>query len=366
MELPHTQPTDNGLPPQPGGLILSPDNTTGITKQQQEVELATMREMLEALFSRIETLQQNQAVQFAGVHDRLDAVELELPLIQEQSALRIRDLESRMGVEIEEAARIAVEELTSGLQEEVTGRFGSLMAQMENQRKELLQMRDAKKIAENKLNRAVLDIERLCGSFASHPVEDPPRFVPERPLVSERPAADTQASPYRSRVSEYIRKAAVEAVPDDSNPLIGDPGQPKADSKLEVRPHHTSVGGTRAPGTSPAHPKSADVTKPNLPEGVVPGFDDWKRQFMQDGEPLKPTLVSEGVGNTRLVVCPRCYSERTRPATRNRLDGILLLAGFTPHRCRSCAHRFYKRGSVDAHAYDESSETHSEDTVETR
>jgi len=46
--------------------------------------------MMETLFAKMETLQQNQAIQLAGVHDRLDAVELELPLIQEQGALRIR------------------------------------------------------------------------------------------------------------------------------------------------------------------------------------------------------------------------------------------------------------------------------------
>src|SRR5580658_2009296 len=70
-----------------------------------EVELATVRQMMETLFARVDALQQNQAVQLAGVHDRLDAVELEIPLIQEQSALRIRDLETRMTVEIGEAAR---------------------------------------------------------------------------------------------------------------------------------------------------------------------------------------------------------------------------------------------------------------------
>ncbi|HEY3838461.1 MAG TPA: hypothetical protein VGL72_17900, partial [Bryobacteraceae bacterium] len=227
MELPNTESPDNSQSLDPAGLVLSAENGTGIVQQPHEVELATMRRMLEALFARMEALQQNQAVQLAGVHDRLDAVELELPLIQEQCALRIRDLESRMGVEIEEATRAAVEELTSGLQEEVTGRFGSLMAHLESQRKELAQMRESKKQTESKLNRAVLDIERLCGNFGVKTAEEGQRPVAER-TPGERMGVEVPASPFRSRISEHIRKAAVEAVPDDSNPLIGDPGQVRA------------------------------------------------------------------------------------------------------------------------------------------
>ncbi len=108
-----------------------------------------MRQMMETLFSRVEALQQNQAMQFAGVHDRLDAVELELPLIQEQSALRVRDLEARMSVEIEEAARTAAEEVAAGLQEDVAGKFGSLAAQIESQSNELNQMRESKRQVES-------------------------------------------------------------------------------------------------------------------------------------------------------------------------------------------------------------------------
>ena len=79
----------------------------------------------------------------------------------------------------------------------------------------------------------------------------------------------------------------------------------------------------------------------------VPGFDDWKRQFMQAGEPLNPTLGPENIAKGKLAICPRCYSDRTRPATLTRLDGLFRLAGYYPHRCRACSHRFYKRGATD-------------------
>src|SRR5690348_16960787 len=100
MVPPNTQQPEPGQPPQ-AGLILSSLNDASLATLPPEAQLATMRQMVETLFARVETLQQNQAMQFSGVHDRLDAVELELPLIQEQSALRIRDLEERMSGEIE-------------------------------------------------------------------------------------------------------------------------------------------------------------------------------------------------------------------------------------------------------------------------
>src|SRR3954471_4518705 len=129
MGQPHTQPPENGPAFESSGLIVSFPHAAAGAKRNPDVELATMRQMIEALFNRVETLQQNQAIQLAGVHDRLDAVELEIPLIQEQSALRIRDLETRMSVEIEEAARSAVDDAKAGLHQEVEGKFGSLTTQ---------------------------------------------------------------------------------------------------------------------------------------------------------------------------------------------------------------------------------------------
>src|SRR6202789_4328032 len=93
-------------------LILSSFNANALANLPPDAELATVRQIMETLFARMDTLQQNQAIQMAGVHDRLDAVELELPIIQEQGALRIRDLEARMSAEIEEASRATVEEAT--------------------------------------------------------------------------------------------------------------------------------------------------------------------------------------------------------------------------------------------------------------
>ncbi len=358
MGEPNTHPADNREMVDPAGLVLSSSNESGMVRLPAEVELATMRQMMESLFSRVDMLQQNQAVQFAGVHDRLDAVELELPLVQEQSALRIRDLEARMSVEIEEAARAAVEEATAGLQEEVSGKFGSLASQIESQRKELTQMRDSKKLAETKLNRVVQDIERLCGNLAPRPVEE-----------VYRPVVEAPASPFRTRVAEHIRRAAVDAAPDESNPLIGDPALKKTAAEMALTGRETSAPVISAPAVStfkPTVPSIVATAKPVAAENVVPGFDDWKRQFMQDGDPLNPTLVPEGDKKCNAVVCPRGYSDRTRPATRTRLDGLFRLTGFIPHRCRSCAHRFYKRGPAGVDPLDEENSESREEILETR
>jgi hypothetical protein len=303
-----------------------------------ETQLATMRQMMETLFNRIDALQQHQAVQLAGVNDRLDAVELELPLIQEQSALRIHDLESRMSAEIEEATRAVVDELSAGFHQEVSGRLGSLVAQIENQRNELAQMRDSKKLAETKLDRVVQDIERLCGNLTPRP-----------PETSAPAAAPAQASPYRVRIAERIRKAAMEAAPEDHNPLIGQP----------------------APRVAPASPVVSQPVRPaaaaQAPEKAIPGFDDWKRRFMESNENLNAQKSAESRKH-EVIACPRCYSILTRPATPNRVDGLLRLAGMIPHRCRACSHRFYKKGvpAPDAPAEGEQAEAQSEEMMEIR
>lgn len=289
---------------------------------------------------RVDALQQNQAMQMAGVHDRLDAVELELPLIQEQGALRMRDMEVRIGVEIEQAARSAVEEATavatSVIQEEVSGRFSALAAQMEAQRADLRQMRESKMEADTRLGRAILDIERLCGNLTQGPEERPYR-IPAEPA----------ASPFRSRISEHIRKAAIDLAPGEGNPLNGDAHL----EKQELNPVTPAAAVLTAEPIASARPAATEpipstpLAKPEPPITSVPGFDAWKRQFMQDGEPLMPTLAGELGQSPANVACPRCFSDRTRPATLNRLDRILRLANVIPHRCRSCSHRFYKRGA---------------------
>jgi hypothetical protein len=291
------------------GLVVSNLDQASLAELPQEMQLATMRQMMEALFSRIEDLQQNQAVQFAGVHDRLDAVELEIPLVQEQTALRLRDLENKVSAQIEDTAN-----------------FRSLEQQIAQQRHELAQLRESREQVESRLNRAVLDIERLCGTVASRPAQAPlpPPVEPSLP-----------ASPYRSRIAEQIRKAAVSAAPDESNPLLADPAV--------KRPVSAAVVPVSAPKPEP--PK-AEAAKPAVQDKVVPGFEDWKRQFMQNGEPLQPTLHHDAAA-ARLVICPRCYSDRTRPATRTKVDALFRLTGLSPHRCKSCAHRFYKRGPAD-------------------
>ncbi len=372
-------------------LILSSFDTNALANLPPDAELTAVRQMMETLFAKMDALQQNQAIQLAGVHDRLDAVELELPMIQEQGALRIRDLEARMSLEIEEASRAAVEEATVAAQEEIAGKFKSVSAQMEAQREELTQIRESKKLAETRLDRAILDIERLCGNLAPHSDEEPHRIYAEPP-----------SSPFRSRIAEHIRKAAVDLAPGEDNPLIGDAHfkRFRADFvPITQPPAAKSVGG---PGIA-ATPKSPDLPQPvNSPvsglgrvAGVAmdskravspfvaaavspsaafrtaavgnssPGFDAWKRQFMQDGEPPQPVLSANSVSAAGAVVCPRCFSDRTRPATLNRLDRVLRLAGYFPYRCRSCADRFYKRGApAIIEAEDESAETRTSEAME--
>lgn len=197
-----------------------------------------MRQAVETLIARVEALQQRHAMQFAGVHDRLDAVELELPLIQEQSALRMRDLETRMSAEVEETARTAAEEMAARLREDVAGKFGSLTAQIESQSYELSQMRESRRLAESRLNSAIEGVERLCASLGARGAEtqygtpdgglEPGhRMEPVYPIEPVYPEsaytmAEPSTSPFRTRIAEHIRKAAVDAAPDESNPLVGD------------------------------------------------------------------------------------------------------------------------------------------------
>jgi hypothetical protein len=294
-----------------GALMLSFPDANALAHLPPQVEIATMRQMMDSLFARVDSLQQNQAIQLAGVHDRLDAVELEIPVIQEQSALRMRDLEARVSQGFEEAA--------ATLQLEVAGKFNSLAAQMEAQRDELSLLRESKKQADTRLNRAIEDIERLCSNMGE-------------PLTAYRPAA----SPIRhSRNSEHIRAPG---------PLV--PNGSAAAPKLKVQ-----------------IPEAA--AKPAPQSNTVPGFEAWKRQFMLDGEPQAPSLVSETAGH-RIVICPRCYSDRTRPATLGRLDRLFHMAGFTPHRCRSCAHRFYKRDAGESTPLDDGPPPRTPDAMETQ
>jgi hypothetical protein len=378
MDHQNTQPAEGPRIPQFGDLVLSQGHEVSLSQLPPEAQLATMRQMLETVFQRMDSLQQNQAVQFAGVHDRLDSVELELPLLQEQSALRLRDLETRVSSQIEDAAKSAVEEASAGLQREVAGKFGSLEAQIEVQRNELDQLRESRKQVESRLSRAVLDIERLCGSLGPRPAE----------VVYHPPAAEAPASQFKSRIAEHIRKAAVNAAPDESNPLVGDLLQKRSGTEREPveilsdaapqpaapkpAPNHLPVAPAAihcAPSEVSAAPSIADPN-PDAPKAVetaVSGFDDWKRQFMQDGDPLLPSLGHVAGAKAKTVVCPRCFSERTRPATRTKIDGLFRLAGFTPHRCRSCAHRFYKRGTASDESFgDDHGAPRTEEALETR
>ena len=267
MNTPHGRGDSNDL-------ALSFSDANALANLPAEVDIATMRQMMQTLVARVEALQQSQAIQMAGVHDRLDAVELEIPLVQEQTALRMRDLESRVNSGIEEAA--------ASLQSEVEDKFGALASQIDAQRDELAELRESKKQTESRLARAIADIERLCSTVRP-------------PAVSVAPVPEA-IGPARSRVAEHIR-----------------PPKP--------------------------------VFNPAVPANSSSGFEAWKRQFMQDGEPVAPVPAPDQA-NGRVTICPRCLSDRTRPAALGRLDRILHMAGFNPHRCKSCAHRFYKRDTA--------------------
>lgn len=336
-----------------GSLV--PASNGGVAVTAAEAEIVAVRQMLEMLYGRFEALQQNHARQFAGVHDRLDAVELEIPLIQESSALRIRDLEERMGSAIEEAAKAAVEDAAAGLQADFASRFGSLASQLDSQHQELLQLRDSRKSTESKLDRAIQEIERIgCvwGEQGEHQRQPRP---PELPVPT--------ASPARTRIAQHIRQAAIDLAPDVSNPLVADPPPRKLpeDAWAEAvaraaRLGHVAAAAAGQSGTPAQNPvvanspaNSASATKTSAPERSAPerrdpGFEEWKRQFMQPGEPLMPTLKSadEEKAKKGAVNCPRCDSARVRVATRNSLDELFGLIRLTPHRCRTCSHRFYK------------------------
>jgi hypothetical protein len=308
-------------------MIRSSAGANAVANVPPEVELATVRQMMQTLFSKVEALQQNQAIQMAGVHDRLDAVELELPLIQEQGALRMRDMEARMSAEIDQATH-------------------SLAARMETQQTELSQLREAKKQTETRLSQAVLDIERLCGTLAQRQEERD-----HRPFVEP-------LSPYRSRISEHIRKAALELAPNGHNvpphsPAARErqfaPSTPTIEKAVPARPPMAPLPVSQ-PAPNPPAPAAAMAAQAPIPDArpgpagnSIPDFDSWKRQFMENGDAAIPGRAPEVESGSATVICPRCNSDRTRPAASNRWDPLYRLAKLSPHRCRSCSHRFYKR-----------------------
>ena len=267
----------------PESLVPSPSSHNGVARTHADAELAAVRQMMESLYARFESLQQNHAIQFAGVHERLDAVELEIPLIQERTALGMRNIESRV--------KAGIEEVRAELQAEVSGRLGSLSAQFETQHRELSRLQEAKQVTENRLNRALQDLERLTNSMG----EQTATHQPERaPLV--RPQADPRAAPV------------------------------------------------------PAVPAPAPYAPVQSPQARVDRrFEGWKKQYMEFGESgngHQPDRQLETRPVSDILTCPRCSSIRVRPATPTGIDRLFRLAGIKPHRCRSCSHRFYKTGEV--------------------
>ena len=296
-----------------------------------------MWQIMESLFDQVQTLQQNQAIHFSSVHDRLDAVELELPLIQEQSALRIRDIEVRMTGEVQDA----VEEATSGLQNAFMGKLGSLTELIENQQRELAQIRESRQLTETRLSHAVRDIERLCGELTPH--RDNERFhsQPESPGYV-----------YPPQVGEHPRKVAFEFSRGPGNSLVAEPNLKRSlaysengipDARLSRQGQPTSAR-SAFHRQEAAKPDGERVLRSKPAESSVPGFDDWKLQFMLDPESSETTLPPAQEAKDKIPRCPKCLSERIRPATHTRLDLVFRLIGLTPHRCRACTHRFYKYG----------------------
>jgi cytoskeletal protein CcmA (bactofilin family) len=82
----------------------------------------------------------------------------------EDSAKQTRSSESALN-----GTEETIVTLTSALQEEVVRKLGRLAAQMAMQRKELSRVRESKTLADMLLNRAILDIERLCDNLAPRP-----------------------------------------------------------------------------------------------------------------------------------------------------------------------------------------------------
>ena len=255
MEQPNPISRKNGDTPVSGSLVPAFPNENEVVPRHAEGELAAVRQMMELLHSRFDALQQSHAVQFAEVHERLDGVELEIPLIQEQSALRLRDIESRMNSGIEE------------VKAEISGKLGSLSSLFETQRQELSRVRESKQRTEDRLNRAILDIEKLCGS------------------AGRQPAPAQATAPFRA------------------------------------------------------------PTPPPQPERAGLKFDDWVKQYMEIGESDAPDPEIWPAGKD-IPRCPQCDSSRIRPATPIKIDAFFRLFRLSPHRCRSCAHRFYRLGKA--------------------
>jgi len=184
-----------------------------------------------------------------------------------------------------------------------------------------------------------------------HPGEEP-----------HRPHSEPAASPFRSRIAGNIRQAAAGLVPNVDSPRFNEPrlenlrmdwaagerrGQLGTAARSAVTPVagarrvrvvpgagiQTSVGGQAAARQAAVHvtaARAASVNPGSQARGSgkdVPGFDAWKRQFMQDGEPLDSALPAEPETKSETVVCPRCYS--THPSGNPQSPGFASSSGRT-------------------------------------
>lgn len=212
-------PPENEMMDSLGSLVPSSPNEDGDARHHAELELTTVRQMMESLYARFEALQENNAIQFAGVHERLDAVELEVPLIQEQSALRMRDIETRVNA--------GLEEVRADLQAEVATKLGSLSELFEAQHRELARLQESKQTTEQRLNRAILDLEKLSGNFshqrpatglaAPAPVEKlPVEPIPEKPVV--RGTGDTGFEQWKKQYMEFNESDETDLADQPLNP----------------------------------------------------------------------------------------------------------------------------------------------------
>jgi hypothetical protein len=226
-------PENDGMPE---SLVPSASNAAGVVRTSADAELVVVRQMMESLYARFDALQQNHAIQFAGVHERLDAVELELPLIQERTALGMRNIESRV--------KAGIEEVRTELQAEVSGRFGSLSAHFETQHRELSRLQEAKQVTENRLNRALQDLERLTNSMGQQTAIRQPERTPLVRPQADPPAAHTPVQPPHAHVDprfEEWKKQYMEFDKPDNPPQPESEPETPLDSEILTCPQCASI-----------------------------------------------------------------------------------------------------------------------------
>lgn len=248
--------------------------------------------------------QKTRAAEAIRERRRVQELKSELPsIIQDRVGEQIQKLETKLLSEVKELSQRTIEESTTAISNQLSGRIETLEKVSQLQTETLESLRDSSQIAERKVSDIVDHIERSLASAVPGFALDPPAHPPLPPIAN--PGRSQQPMP-----AEPVN-GALHAI--DPPMMLQMPPMPVGD-----RLKFTSVALT----TSGVHPQF----QPEPPMDII------------EADPLD---IEEVVG--RFGFCPNCTSVDVRRANRKGVfETFLRLFSIAPFRCRACRHRFYR------------------------